>query len=74
MIKTGVVSQVDYRSNSGVLIERKTRQEYFFFIEECSELELPREGDTVTFVKSKEFVTSNVAEHIMPSGAYKKLG
>lgn len=66
MVKSGIVKALNRAENTGV-IEGKDGREYFFSINECCDLELPRLWATVTFVKDPDYKSTNVAALVKQS-------
>jgi hypothetical protein len=72
MFKSGIVIQVDHKTQTGV-IEAKNGTEFFFSASECEGGELPAIHSVVTFIKDQDFKSTNVASLVKVSETYLRL-
>lgn len=69
MVKSGIVTSVCRATYTGTIEDSKGR-EFFFSIDECVELELPKLYSTVTFIKDPDYKSTDVAALIKTSQVF----
>jgi hypothetical protein len=67
MVKSGLVVSLNHADQTGIIECSKTKQEFFFSVNECFEGRLPRIWEHVTFIKDADFKTTDVAALIKSS-------
>lgn len=72
MIHLGTVTTINRADNSGAITDKRGR-EFFFSIQDCCENELPTLHSKVTFVKDKDYLSTNVATLIKISASWMAM-
>ena len=63
MLKQGTVVRVDFKSNTGIIKDKKGK-EFFFSVEDCKNLTLPKLYTSVSFYRDQDYKNTDVAIYI----------